>query len=191
MQSWAGLVFLLAAALPLAAKEKKPAGEIPDRAAFAKIQSYCIDSSRLNDAEAYTVRGFIESESKPKHLLTKLPWKLDPDCRESDPDAVVKLDFPRLRDIPIALGAQDPREQTQPTDYSVIAVIEISAGDSSRLLYKVQATPLDNPTVDSGIERGDSPALQRHNALYNAFMTLVADVKLVSEAGKGKDAVKR
>ncbi|HLW78098.1 MAG TPA: hypothetical protein VKU44_00730 [Terriglobia bacterium] len=189
-------VLLLAGALPLAAKEehKKPSGEIPDRAAFAKIQSYCIDSCELSDAEAYDVRGFVESESKAKGLLTKLPWKLEPDCRESDPDAVIKVDFPRLRDIDVQLGEPpDPRDQPDPGDYHTVAVLNISDPDSGRLLYKVQAMPLDNPFLDPGVERGDSPHLQRHNALYNAFGTLIADAKRVSQAAKdkGKDTNKK
>ena len=179
---------LLVASAALVAKDKKPSGEIPDRAAFAKIKSYCIESNNLSDAEAYEVQGFIQSESKPKGLLTKLSWKLDPDCRESDPDAVIKVDFPRLRNVEVDLGVPpNPLDPPDPADYRTMAVLQISEPDSSRLLYKVQALPRDNPALDSGIERGDSPTLMRRNALYNAFMTLISDAKLVAEAGKGKD----
>lgn len=181
-------VLLVASALPLVAKDKKPTGEITDRAAFAKIRNYCIDSRELSDAEVYDVQGFVERESKPKGLLTKLSWKLEPDCRESDPDAVIKVDFPRLRNLDIQLGTpQDPRDQPDPGEYHIVAVLNISDSDSGRLLYKVQAMPLDNPLIESRIDRTDSPHLQRHNALYNAFGTLISDAKSVSQTGKDKD----
>jgi hypothetical protein len=183
MTGWLWVPALLAA-LPLAAKEKKPTGEIPDRAAFVKIRSYCIDSSQLPGDQAYSVRGFVETESKPKKLLTRLPWKLYRDCREAEPDAIVKIEFPFLRNTSAQLGTPpDPRNPPD-DEYRTKAVLEISGASSSRLLYKVEAWPLDNPLVDSGVERGDPLPLQRHNAMYNAFSTLIEDVKRVSHAEK-------
>ncbi|HEV2491987.1 MAG TPA: hypothetical protein VG204_02830 [Terriglobia bacterium] len=177
-------VSILLAALSLAAKEKKPTGEIPNPAAFAKITSYCIDSSQLSGNDAYTVQGFIETESKPKKLLTKLPWKLYRDCRDAEPDAIVKLEFPLLRNGSVEVST--PADPLNPPDseYRTKAVLEISDASSSRLLYKVEAWPLDNPLVDSGVEGGDSLPLQRHNAMYNAFSTLIDDVRRAPQPKK-------
>jgi hypothetical protein len=66
--------------------------------------SYCIDLSGLEDYEVYDVRGFIDQESKPGNLLTKVPWKLDKDCREGDSDVIVKLEFPRLHVTSLGSG---------------------------------------------------------------------------------------
>lgn len=175
---------VLLAVSPLAAKEKKPTGEIPDAAAFAKITSYCIDMSQLSGNDAYTVRGFVKTESKPKKLLTKLPWKLYRDCRDEEPDAVVKVEFPLLRNSAVEMGT--PSDPLSPpfSELRTKAVLEISDASSSQVLYKVEASPLDNPLVDSGVERGDSLALQRHNAMYNAFSTLIDDVHRVSHTKK-------
>jgi hypothetical protein len=173
-------VSVLLAALPLAAKEKKPTGEIPDAAAFAKITSYCIDSSQLSGNDAYTVRGFVETENKPKKLLTKLPWKLDRDC-SAEPDAIVKVQFPLLRNSSVQAGVPSDPYNPPESELRTKAVLEISDASSSRLLYKIEAWPLDNPLVDSGVERGDSLPLQRHNAMYNAFSTLIDDVHRVSK----------
>jgi len=175
-------VSILLAALPLGAKEKKPTGEIPNPAAFAKVTSYCIDGSQLSGNDAYTVRGFVETESKPKKLLTKLPWKLYRDCRDAEPDAIVKIEFPLLRNSSVEAGT--PADPLNPPDseYRTKAVLEISDASAARLLYKVEAWPLDNPLVDSGMERGDSLPLQRHNAMYNAFSTLIDDVHRVSRS---------
>jgi hypothetical protein len=95
MRPLVGCVTVLIA-LPLAAKQRKPAGEISDKTAFQNVQRYCIDLSALEDYEAYDVRGFIERESRPGKLLTKIPWKMEKDCDNSDLDAAVKLEFPRL-----------------------------------------------------------------------------------------------
>ena len=88
------LTLLLAVTLlAVAAAAKKPSGKISDLAAFSRIHSYCVDSSSLPGDEALDLNGFMSGESKPKKLLSKLPWTLLPDCSQGSPDAVVKLEF--------------------------------------------------------------------------------------------------
>lgn len=188
----AKLIFLglsLVVALPLAAKQKKAAGEIKDRAAFADIKSYCVDLSGLEDYESYDVHGFVEQESRPGKLLSRIPWKLEADCREAEPDAVVKLEFPRSRVVgpgsgpppipgttgqppPVTVGGTEPA-------YHTSAVLRVVSRQTSRTIYECRADPLSPQGSDSGpVAAADT--VQRHNAMYGAFWTLAQDIKRVS-----------
>jgi len=185
----AGCVTVLIA-LPLAAKQKKPAGEISDKKAFQSVQRYCIDLSGLEDYEAYDVRGFIERESRPGKLLTKIPWKIEKDCNNSDPDAEVKLEFPRssvdrlgsgpppagpgINGQPptVAVGGQEPLYHTK-------AVLRVVSRQNNGTIYRCKADPLMPEGSDSGpVAAADTT--QRYNAMYSAFWTLAQDIKRVS-----------
>ena len=179
MKLWL-FILAVATALPLAAKDKKSSGEIPDRAAFVKIRTYCVDS----EDHTSEVRAFIERESKPKKLLTKLPWKLYVDCREDDPDVVIKVEFLLLSSVGILLGAPENPDRLPEDAYKTRAVLEISDPASGHLVYKVEAAPLENSLEGSDRAIQDPPVLLRLNALYNAFSTLIADLKRVPQADK-------
>jgi hypothetical protein len=174
-------------ALPLAAKQKKPAGEISDKRAFQNVQRYCIDLSGLEDYEAYDVRGFVERESRPGKLLSKIPWKIEKDCDDSDLDAVVKLEFPRssvdrLGSGPppvgpgidgqpptVAVGGQEPLYHTK-------AVLRVISRQDNGTIYQCEADPLSPEGSDSGpVAAADTT--QRYNAMYHAFWTLAQDIK--------------
>jgi hypothetical protein len=172
------LILPLLIAIPSASKQKKPTGEINDPAEFAKVASYCVDASDLSGAEAYDVKGFVATEGKPGKLLSKLPWKLLPDCRESDPDAVIKLEFPRSRVYSVSPGtppgAATPDAQT-PELFHMAVVLRVLDWGSSHLLYRVQADPLA-----TGSQENEAEPVLRRNAMYSAFWTLSQDVRLVS-----------
>lgn len=180
MKPWPSLLIFLVT-LPLGAKEKKPVGEVSDPSALAKIQSYCVDRRDLPGYQAYEVKGFVETESKPKKLLTKLPWKLLPDCRESDPDAIIKIEFQLLNSINLDLGRAQPLDRDE---YNVKAVLEVAEAASARTLYKVQALPRTSGTEDSGGTSTDAPPVRRRDALYTAFWTLIEDVQRLSAPKK-------
>jgi hypothetical protein len=73
MRRWSrALLFCLA--LPLVAKEKKLIGDILERDLFLKGRTFCVDASTLSAADAQDVRRFLDAESKPKKLLSKIPW---------------------------------------------------------------------------------------------------------------------
>jgi hypothetical protein len=173
------LIPLLLIAIPSASKQKKPTGEISDPVAFAKVGSYCVDASDLSGAEAYDVTGFVATEGRPGKLLSKLPWKLLPDCRESDPDAVIKLEFPRLRVFSITPGpppgTATPDDET-PELFHIVAILRVLDAGSSHLLYRVQADPL----ATSSQENETEPVL-RHDAMYGAFWKLSQDVRIASQ----------
>lgn len=173
------LIPVMLITIPSASKQKKPTGEINDPTAFAKVASYCVDPSDLSPPEAYDVRGFVAVEGKPGKLLSKLSWKLLPDCRESDPDAVIKLEFPRMRVysvIPAAPpGATAPDDQT-PEFFHIVAILTVLDAGSSHLLYRVRADPLA-----TGSQENEAEPVLRRNAVYGAFWKLSQDVRLVSQ----------
>ena len=170
---------------------ERSAGKISDKKAFQNVQHYCIDLSRLEDYEAYDVRGFIERESRPGKLLTKIAWKIEKDCDDSDLDAVVKLEFPRLRvdrlgsgpppiDSPgidgrpptVAVGGQEPLYHTK-------ALLRVTSRQNNGTIYQCEADPLSPEGNDSGpVAAADTT--QRYNALYSAFWTPAQDIKRAS-----------
>jgi hypothetical protein len=88
------LTLLLAVTLlAVAAAAKKPSGKISDLAAFSRIHSYCVDSSSLPGDEALDLNGFMSGESKPKKLLSKLPWTRTADCSDGSPDVTIRVEF--------------------------------------------------------------------------------------------------
>jgi hypothetical protein len=177
-------LLMLAAAIPAVGKPKKPTGQISDPAAFARVRSYCVDASDLPGNEAYEVNGFIKDQSKPGSLLTRIPWKLCPDCREASPDAVIKLQFPRMNVTGVLLGQPPRPEDVDRNPYRIKAILMVLEAESSKVLYKNQADPLDVGTVDDQGSGGDPPALQRRNAMYGAFWALTQDVRRAENAQK-------
>jgi hypothetical protein len=174
---------MLAVISSAAGKQKKPAGQILDPAAFARVRSYCVDASDLPENEAYEVNGFVKDQSKPGQLLTKIPWKLYPDCREASPDAVIKLQFPRMNVISVPLGQPPlPGQEPDQNPYRIKAVLQVLDSESSKALYKNQADPLDVPTTNDQGSGGDPPVIQRRNAMYGAFWTLAHDIQRVGQA---------
>ncbi len=177
MKLWVCLA-ILAGTLPLGAKEKAPMGDIPEPAAFAAITTYCIDAHDLPGYEANDVNMFVSRKSKPRKLLSKLPWKFLRDCHSGNPSAVIKVKFPLLNVIGARIGPPQDPLRTDPESYRTKAVMEISDPDSEKMLYHVQAWLLDNGVLGDGdVTSHDPPPLQRQNALYNALGKLVEDVK--------------
>jgi len=179
-----GLGFLiLAVALFAVGKQKKPAGQILDPTALARVGSYCVDVRDLPESQADEVNGFVREESKPGKLLTKIPWKLYPDCREASADAVIKLQFPRMNVIGVPVGqALPPGQEPDQNPYRVKAVLTVLDAESSKTLYKNQADPLDPGTIENQVSTGDLPVIQRRNAMYGAFWTLAQDVPRVEQS---------
>jgi hypothetical protein len=182
----AGCVTLLVA-LPLAAKQTKPAGEISDKKAFQNVQRYCIDLNALKDYEAYDAKGFIERESRPGKLLTKIPWRLEKDCDDSDLDAVVKLEFPRSLVVRLGSGPTPvgPGIDGRPSAVAVggqdhtRAVLRVISRQNNGTIYQCEADPLSSGGGDSGpVTAAD--ATQRYDAMYRAFGFLAHHIKRVS-----------
>jgi hypothetical protein len=162
--------------LPAAVAAKKPTGKISDPAAFSKIQSYCIDTSDLSGDEALDLKNFVSAENKPKKLLSKLPWTLVSDCSQGPPDVVVRMELQKFAPI----GNNAPAEGEL---FTFRAVLRLSQGSFSQVLYEVEAAPSNNSMgAMSDAPLNDPPAVQRYDAIYAAFWMLIEDVQRVSQS---------
>ena len=101
LKFWICVVLAGAPVSPAAARTKL-AGKVLDAAAFNRVRTYCVDTSNIKEPvnpedfpqpEAFDVREMIKTESEPKGLLSKLPWKLEADCSAPGVDAIVRFDF--------------------------------------------------------------------------------------------------
>ena len=93
MKRWLWIILLLPGS-PLLAQNKKLEGYVLDAAAFRKIQSYCVDTHNLPPDDAKVIDHFVSQESKPRGLLTKLPWHRRETCDAAGLDAIVRMEFP-------------------------------------------------------------------------------------------------
>jgi hypothetical protein len=177
-------VCMLLIAFPITGGEKKPKGEVFDRRALTEVRSYCVEEGGLSDSDRYLVDGFLKAESKPKHLLTKMPWKLVEGCGTGSPDAIAEVAFVPLNRIAIVvgeptgppLGGTDSRDPDAP-----IKVVLTVTDSSQKLLYRTQALPLTQDVVSQSEQpppnRGRPD--ERQDALWHAFWHLTADLLAV------------
>lgn len=183
--------------LPLIGLAKEFSGEIPDRRALAEVRTYCIEKSGLSDSDRYIVDGFLKTESKPKHLLTKMPWKLVESCRDDNPDAIATVDFVPLNTTRISNGvptgpggvpAGPPVGGTDARDPETQIKVVLTVGDSSqKLLYRIEAMPLGTDRVYAAQIRPTEPPshggpVERLDAVYHVFWRLIKDLQVVRGA---------
>jgi hypothetical protein len=160
------LVLTLAPLAPVSFA-KKPLGEAANPDALLKVQSYCIDTTKLGAAEAGDVRKFIEKQGPPKGLLAKLPWKLVENCAQAD--AVISLKFETsFRVTPSggsALGTGTAALNSVP-EGTYSAQMLITDRSSQKPLYEVKGE-----TVTGGRDR----------SINNPFSKLIRDLKTLSK----------
>ena len=177
-------VCMLLMAFPIAAREKKPYGEILDRRALTEVRSYCVEEGELSDSDRYLVDGFLKTESKPKQLLTKMPWKLMEGCGTGSPDVIAAVAFVPLNRIAMAEGTPTgpPLSGTDSRDPEAPIKVVLTVTDSSqKLLYRTHAMTLDQDVTSASgeppLSRG-GPA-ERRDALYHAFWQMIEDLLAV------------
>jgi len=146
---------------------KKPFGEVADPGALLKVQSYCIDMTKLGGTEVGDVKKFIEKQNQPKGILGKLSWKLVEDCAQAD--AVVNLKFETSTQVTpaggSALGTGTAALNSVPVDaYS--AQMSVVDRASQKLLYQVT---------------GESVAQFRDRSINSPFSKLTRDLKTLSK----------
>jgi len=176
--------------LPITGLAKKPSGEIPDRRALAEVRTYCIEKSGLSDSDRYIVDGFLKTESKPKRLLTKMPWKLVESCRDDNPDAIATVDFVPLNTtrIPNGVPAGPPVSGTDARDPETQIKVVLTVGDSSqKLLYRIEVMPMGTDRVYAAQIRPTEPPshggpVERLDAVYHVFWRLIKDLQVVRGA---------
>jgi len=175
---------LILVLLPITAQGKKPEGEILNQRALSQVRTYCIDKSNLDASDLYLVNGFLKTESKPKHLLTKLPWKRVEDCRDDRPDAIATVEFVSLNSAEIRLGeVTGPRASvTDARDPETRIKVVLTVGDpSQKPFYQAQGIPLtselDNPTPNDPPVHGG--LVERQDAVYHVFWSLINDLQVL------------
>ena len=175
-------LLLLAISTLATADDKRQAGEIRDPQAFAKVQSFCVDTAGLSDFDRRIVKDFLKAESKPKHLLTKLPWKLVPECQGGDSAASVRVEFAPIRVIRIVLPQGAPDQEPE-TPYAIKAVLDVVSADSQGPIYSVWSRAVMNGVGPANSSAGSStsesvnPVMEKRDALYHAFWCLVDDLR--------------
>ena len=186
----AATAYVLFLALPAISQGKKPNGDIPKPRELARVQSYCINKSGLSGPDRYLIEGFVTKESKPKGLLTKLPWNLVDDCRDGNPDAMATVEFVSLNETGIVAG--DPsRDSTTITprndpEAPVKAVLSVGDASTETLFYRAEALapPPNSPLDDSTIRVPYGP-VEKRDAVYHVFWKLIEDLqRLRSESGR-------
>lgn len=179
-------LLLLLLCLPVFAKEKKTSGQVLDRAALAAVQSYCFETHNLPGNQAYEVRQFIQVESKPRKLLSRIPWKLVPDCRSAPGAAIIAVAFPYLNDIQLGPAGGQANAGNPPPDEGARfkAVLQVTQSGSDLVIYRIETMPLDNPSPDPSGLSAEPSQVQRRDALYNAVRALAGDLKLLSKTAK-------
>ncbi len=166
MKQWLWIILLLPVS-PLVAKDKKLGGYVLDAAAFREIQTYCVDTQNLTPWDAQVIRQFMTRESKPTGLLAKLPWHRLADCREGDPDAIVRAEFPSGRLQTVFLRGQ------------IRGVLLVSSPSLSRPIYETRAVWMTD--AFEGHCEWFARGIMEHDALYCAVQILIHDWRLLSE----------
>lgn len=155
--------------LPIALHAKKPSGKVPNPKALAAVESYCIDTSQLSDWDRHIVDNFLKLEYQPKHLLTRLPWKLVESCRDGNPDAVATVEFEPLNVVQVLKSPGGTQISGGP-DRMFRAVLTVGDSSNDRLLYRVGSAPYRTSPgmpVDPGAWR---------DAIYHVFWALIEDL---------------
>lgn len=180
-------VCMVLIAFPIFGREKKVGGEIFDQRALTEVQSYCIEKGGLGDSDRYLVDSFLKVESKPKHLLTKMPWKLVEDCETGSPDAMVTVDIVPLKSFNMGPGRTvgPPVSGTDPRDPEAPIKVRLTVkGSDQKLLYRTEALPLTNDavpitanaTADPLDQQNRGGPVSRQDALYHVFWQLKDDL---------------
>jgi hypothetical protein len=160
-------LLLAVAPLPGLSFAKKPLGEVADADALLKVQSYCIDMTKLGAAEAGDVKKFIDKQNQPKGVLGKLSWKLVENCAQAD--AVVDLKFEAsVRITPAggsALGTGTAALNSVPED-TYTAQMLVTDRASQKPLYRV---------------KGETVTSYRDRSISSPFSKLIRDLKTLSK----------
>jgi hypothetical protein len=167
---------LLLAVFPSPAKDGKDWGEVLDRPALARVESYCVDIAGFADDEVYLVKGFLMEQGKPKGLLKDLRWKRVEDCIGFEPDARIKIEFPFLDSLRIGPG--DTRISTRDQRDRLKAVLRVFENSTSKIIYTAEALPLESAYSDP-VMVGTNLYDRRLDALRRAFEQLIHDVRRV------------
>ncbi|MBZ5513574.1 MAG: hypothetical protein LAN62_01765 [Acidobacteriia bacterium] len=188
----AWLLLLLVGVSPLPTKGGADKGKVLCPPTLARVESYCVDTRRLSADEAYVVKAFLKMEDKPKGILQKLRWKRIEDCAISEADVTIRIEFPflnatelRAGEVPdVGISPREPRDQSdvrisprEQGDYFMKAVLQVHDNSTSRMIFTVEALPLDIDSVESDpVMKGTNLYQRRLDALRRTFEMLIHDL---------------
>ena len=166
MKHWLWIILLLPVS-PLIARDKKLGGYVLDAPAFRKIQSYCIDTHNLPPREVLVINQFVARESRPTGLLARLPWHRLATCREGNPDALVRLEFPSDRFPSIFMRRE------------INGVLFVFRAGSPSPIYETREVLMTD--AFEGQNEGFATEILEHDALYYVVRILIHDWQKLSE----------
>ncbi len=167
MKHWLWIILLFPVS-PLVAKDKKFGGYFLDAAAFRKIQSYCVDTHNLPPREVEVINQFIARESKPNGLLARLPWHRLATCREGDPDAIVRPEFPSDRFAGVFMR------------HAINGVLFVFRAGSPTPIYETREVLMTD--AFEGNNEGFATEALEHDALYFVVQILIHDWQKLLES---------
>jgi hypothetical protein len=167
MKHWLWLILLLPVS-PLVAKDKKLGGYVLNAAAFREIQTYCVDTHNLAPWDVQVISQFMARESKPTGVLAGLPWHRLATCREGDPDAIVRPEFPSGRLETVFLRRQIRGQ-----------LLVFRAGSPSPI-YVTRAVSMTDGF--EGHSEEFATGIMEYHALYCVVQILIHDGRQLSES---------
>jgi hypothetical protein len=154
----------LGVAVPLVGSSKKSSGQILDEQGFRNVQTVCAEVEDIGPRYATMVQTFLKSQDNPKSLVSRLPWKIVPDCSQAD--AVMRFKFSETSEPSNATAggsiyAGGSMGTVNTTWFQVTAVV--TARSTQKEIYEVQGARAP--------ERGEK-------AVENTFKVLAKDLRL-------------
>ena len=132
------------------AQEKKACGELFDREAVRRVRTACVDTSYLGEGEALEIKKFVARESKPGHLLRRMPWELTDQCAAAD--AVIRVYFAQSESIVQRTDLGGGVTSASFFEQVMQVVLLIYDRASVRILYRTEGR--DKGTNRTGLLKG-------------------------------------
>jgi hypothetical protein len=181
--------------MPTAAAGAKLAGKVLDAAALSKVKTYCVDTRNLKGPvypgdvprpEEFDVRELVKRESRPKGLLSKLPWRLEADCSAPGLNAIIRFEFRVILSPTEEILLDSPVIAAYPQrgEFRWRAELQVTDKPSSRGVYEAEGNPVDSRltrTRDQDQVQVQRYHVLRQDAAYHALAALISDVKTISK----------
>jgi hypothetical protein len=120
------------------AREKETCGEVCDREALRRVRTVCVDTSYLEEGEAFDIKTFMATENQPGQPIRQIPWDFTDRCAAAD--AVIRVYFVQSELITKVTrrgkrGAVPSRTFSHQVNQAVLLIYDRA---SVRLLYRTE-----------------------------------------------------
>jgi len=113
-------------------------GKVFDRDGLKQTRSYCVDVSFLEGSRAAEIREFLAEDGGPKKLLSRLPWRLEPDCTKAD--AVARIYFTQAMVTEVLTNHETGLQQSSGPSERPYPVLLVYDQASIRLFYRAEGS---------------------------------------------------